>query len=229
MLSRMARSRTLFLRAMVLFHEGNKQASQPLFQGIAETDQARREVAISMHILGNLVWRREDAEAEYLYRRSIEIGESLGDQFGVAQRMHSLANLIGHDRSWSKEAEELYRRSIEIDESLGNSRGVAQTLHSLANLIGRDRSRSREAEELCRRSIEIDEGLGNSRGVAQTLHSLANLIGRDRSRSGEAEELYRRSIEIGEEIGNQNHVAQALHGPSGRSPGGLNRFVRECR
>ena len=200
-----------FLRAMVLFREGNRDRAEPLFRVVAKTDQQRSEVAIAMHILGNYIGRTDPREAERLYRRSIEIGDEISSRHHVAQTLHSLANLIGRDRKRSKEAEGLYRRSIEILEGLGDRNGVAQTLHSLANLTGRDRNRSKEAEGLYRRSIEILEGLGDRNGVAQTLHSLANLIGRDRNRSKEAEGLYRRSIEIGEEIGNRHHVAQTLH------------------
>jgi tetratricopeptide (TPR) repeat protein len=199
-----------FLRAMVLFREGRRQQAEPLFRQVAATDEPRHEVAIAMHILGNLVWRRNAVEAEKLYRRSIKIGEEIGNQLHVAQTLHSLANLIGRDSRRRDEAEGLYRRSIKIDQESGNSLGVAQTLHSLANLIARDSRRRDEAEGLYRRSIEILEKRGDPLGVAQTLHSLANLIGRDSGRRHEAEELFRRSIKIGEEIGNQNHLAQTL-------------------
>ena len=141
-----------FLRAMVLFREGNRDRAEPLFRVVAKTDQQRSEVAIAMHILGNYIGRTDPREAERLYRRSIEIGEEISSRHHVAQTLHSLANLIGRDRKRSKEAEGLYRRSIEILEGLGDRNGVAQTLHSLANLTGRDRNRSKEAEGLYRRA-----------------------------------------------------------------------------
>src|SRR6266851_4881798 len=112
-----------FLRAMVMFREGRRQEAEPLFRRVAATDELRIEVAIALHILGNLIGRRNPREAEAFFRRSIEIGESLGNQQHVAQTLHSLANLIGRDRSRGDEAEKLYRRSIEIDESLGNQHG----------------------------------------------------------------------------------------------------------
>ena len=202
---------TTFLRAMVLFREHRSREAEPLFRRIAETDESRQEVAISMHILGNLGWRRSTAEAEELYRRSIGIGEEIDSQHHVAQALHSLANLIGRDADRRNEAEELYRRSIGILETLGDRHGAAQTLHSLANLIGRDADRRNEAEELYRRSIGILETLGDRHGAAQTMHSMANLIGRDASRRNEAEELYRRSIGILEGRGDQLGVGQTLH------------------
>ena len=202
---------TTFLRAMVLFREGKRNEAEPLLRLVAETDESRIEVAIAMNILGNHIGWRNAHEAEAFFRRSIEIDEDLGNQYGVAQTLHSLANLIRRDWNRRDEAEELYRRSIEIGEEIENQYHVAQTLHSLANLIGRDRNRRDEAEELDRRSIEIGESLGDQYGVAQRLHSLANLIGRDWKRRDEAEQLYRRSIEIGEKIEHQHHVAQTQH------------------
>ncbi len=212
---------TLFLRAMVLVREGNREGAEPLLRLICASKEVRIEVGIACHLLGLLVARQRDAahqrEAEQLYRRSIEILEELGNRFGVAQTLHSLANLLARDRNpdRQREAEQLYRRSIEIGEETGNRFHVAQALHSLANLLARDRNpdRQREAEQLYRRSIEIGEETGNRFHVAQALHSLANLLARDRNpdRHKEAEQLYRRSIEIGEETGNRFHVAQALH------------------
>ena len=202
---------TTFLRAMVLFREQRWREAEPLFRRLAATDAPRREVAIAMHILGNLVSRRNGAEAERLYRRSIDIGEEIENRHHVAQTLHSLANLIGRDSRRRDEAEGLYRRSIDFLEDVGDRNGVAQTLHSLANLIGRDLRRRDEAEGLCRRSIDILEDVGDRNGVAQTLHSLANLIGRDSRRRDEAEGLYRRSIDIREDLEDKFGLAQTLH------------------
>jgi tetratricopeptide (TPR) repeat protein len=200
-----------FLRAWVMLREGRRQEAMPLFRRVAATDVEKREVAISLHIIGNENFRGQRQDAERELRRSIEIGGNLGDQFGVAQTLHSLANFLSRQDSRLGEAEEAYRQSIKIKGELGDQFGVAQTLHSLANFLSRQDSRRGEAEESYRRSIEMFNKLGEQFGVAQTLHSLANLLSRRDSKLGEAEESYRRSIEIDSNLGNQFGVAQTLH------------------
>jgi tetratricopeptide (TPR) repeat protein len=202
------RVETTFLRAWVLLREGHRREAMPMFRRVAETDLSAREVAISLHIVGNENDRGQRKGAEHELRRSIEIGEEIGNQFHVAQALHSLANLlVRQDRL--DEAKKAYKRSIEIGEEIGNQFGVAQTLHSLANLLVRQ-DRFDEAEKTYERSIEILERLDNQFGVAQTLHSLANLLVRQ-DRFDEAEKAYERSIEIDGQLGNQFGVAQTLH------------------
>ncbi|MGJ4962955.1 hypothetical protein, partial [Bradyrhizobium sp. HKCCYLRH3061] len=88
------RIETMFLRAWVLFREGHKSNAMPLFRRVAATDREVREVAISLHILGNENNRGQRREAERELRRSIEIDGKLNNEFGVAQTLHSLANLL---------------------------------------------------------------------------------------------------------------------------------------
>lgn len=188
------RVETTFLRAMVLFREGKWNEAEPLMRRVAETDDIRIEVAIAMNILGNHIGWRNARESEAFFRRSIEIEESLGNRHGVAQTLHSLANLIGRDWDRHAEAEELYRRSIEIGEEIGDSYGVAQRQHSFANLIGRDRDRHAEAEELLRNSLRIGEDLKNLRHQAQVLRSLSFVVEHRSPR--EAEQLLEQSLDL---------------------------------
>ncbi len=207
---------TTFLRAWVMLRQGRKKEAMPLFARIAKTDEAKREVAISLHLLGNDRPPRHSDQAEAELLRSIEIGESIGNRFHVAQTLHSLANLLSkQDGRWD-EAEKGYRESIEMLRELGDRFGVAQTLHSLANLLSKQDGRWDEAKKAYRESIEIGESVGNRFHVAQTLHSLANLLSKQDGRWDEAEKAYRESIEIGESVGNRFHVAQTLHSLANR-------------
>lgn len=199
---------TTFLRALVLWREGREREAMPLFRQVAASDLVRREVAISLHILGNDNRRGQRRPAEGELLRSIEINRELGDDYGVAQALHSLANLLARQERWD-EAEQAYRQSIELGEAIGHRFHVAQTLHSLANLLSR-RERWEEAEKAYRQSIEIGEELENSFHVAQTLHSLANLFAR-RGSVEEAEASYRQSMDMRSEIGDRFGLAQTLH------------------
>ena len=202
---------TTFLRAWVMLRQGRKKEAMPLFERIAKTDEAKREVAISLHLLGNDRPPRHSDQAKAELLRSIEIDDSLGNRFGVAQTLHSLANLLSkQDGRWD-EAEKAYRESIEIDDSLGNRFGVAQTRHSLANLLSKQDGRWDEAEKAYRESIEIGENIHRDNHVAQTLRSYALHI--ERRDPQQALDLLARSLEINERRGNRrfaNLVRQTI-------------------
>ena len=191
---------TTFLRAWVMLKQGRKKEAMPLFTRIAETDESKREVAISLHLIGNDRPSRRSEQAEAELRRSIEIGERVGDSFGVAQTLHSLANLLSkQDGRWD-EAEKAYRESIEIGESADRLYHVAQTLHSLGNLLRKQEHRRTEAEKAYKQSIEIDESIGNRLGMVQTLHSLASMLSEQESRWSDAEQAYKDAIELATDL-----------------------------
>ena len=102
------------------------------------------------------------AEAEPLYRRSLEIDEK---EFGpnhteVAADLNNLAILYKAMGRYS-DAEPLYRRALEITEKLlGRDHSeVAKGLNNLATLYT-VMGRYADAEPLARRSLEIMEHLG---------------------------------------------------------------------
>ncbi len=97
------------------------------------------------------------ADAEPLYKQSLEIGEkSLGkDHPDVAHSLNNLAALY-YAQSRYVDAEPLYKRSLEIRENkLGKDHpNVATTLNNLANLY-RQQGRYADAEPLYQRAIAI--------------------------------------------------------------------------
>ncbi|WP_152417450.1 hypothetical protein, partial [Sandarakinorhabdus sp. AAP62] len=85
---------TMFLRAMVLFRTGRREQAMPLLRKVAQSEKRQREVAIALHITANDDARQQRyKEAKAAYLRSIEMLGALGDQFGLAQTEHSLANM----------------------------------------------------------------------------------------------------------------------------------------
>lgn len=152
---------TTFLRAWVMFRQGRKKEAMSLFEKVAESDEEKREVAISLHLFANSLPPRRDKEAENKLRRSIEINDSLGSRFGVAQTLHSLANLLREQDQRLEEAFGCYAKSIGILEELRDDNGVAQTLRSYALAI--EASDPKKALELLARSLEINERRGNRR------------------------------------------------------------------
>jgi CHAT domain-containing protein/Tfp pilus assembly protein PilF len=156
------------------------------------------------------------AEAEPLYRRSLQIWEArLGqDHPDVATCLNNLASLYDNQGRYA-EAEPLYRRSLRIWEAkLGQDHpDVALSLNNLA-LLHHHQGRYAEAEPLYRRSLQIREAMLGKRhpDVAQSLNNLA-LMYCYQGRYAEAEPLYRRSLQIREATLSKDHplVATSLN------------------
>jgi tetratricopeptide (TPR) repeat protein len=166
------RVETTFLRAIVLFREGQKRDAMPLFRRVASTDLVRREVAISLHILGNENSRGQREGAERELRRSIEIDRELKNPFGVAQTLHSLANMLAKEQRYD-EAENAFRESVEIGEKLGNKNHLAQVLRSYG-LATENRS-PEEALRLLNRSLAINKQNRNRSAVQLVQRSIDSL------------------------------------------------------
>ena len=168
----------------------------------AETAAALNSLASSYQSLARYL------EAEPLFRRAIEIGETvLGkDHPRVAASYNNLALLL-EDQGKYDQAEPLFRRAIEIDETvLGKDHPrVAASYNNLALLL-EAQGKYDQAEPLIRRAIEIGEKvLGQDHpDVATRYSNLANLL-RDQGKYGEAEPLYRRAIEIDEKVLDKDH------------------------
>ncbi|MBR7918267.1 tetratricopeptide repeat protein [Burkholderia vietnamiensis] len=198
-----------FLRAMVLYREGDWEEAKPLLFEIARTREFRIEVAIASNILGVRFSRSQPRLAERLLKQSVQIGEWLGDRSHLAQSLHVLANLVARVPSRADEAEALYKRSLSLEEELNDSDGIAQTLHSFGNFLARQQHRGHEAEAAYRRSIDIEKSSGSLAGLAQTYHSLGNLL-RKNGRYDESELYLRNSLKLGERFMNLQHQAQVL-------------------
>jgi tetratricopeptide (TPR) repeat protein len=95
-------------------------------------DSPRR--AVWIHQLGNLAYvRGQYAEAERLYRLSLDIFELASDRASIASSYHQLGILAQRKGDYS-EAERQYRASLTIEEQLGNQVGMATSYASLSNL-----------------------------------------------------------------------------------------------
>ncbi len=208
-----------FIKAADAFNRG---AQWPLLTTLYEDIKANLQgklgpdhlsVATTLNNLAGLYqFQGRYAEAEPLYKRSLEINEkALGpDHPSVATTLNNLAALYESQGRYA-EAEPLYKRSIKITEkALGpDDPSVATTLNNLAFLYT-SQGRYAEAEPLYKRSIKITEkALGPDHpDVAPTLDNLANLY---TSQGGyiEAEPLYGKALEIKEKALGLDHPSVA--------------------
>jgi tetratricopeptide (TPR) repeat protein len=148
--------------------------------------------------------RRRLDDAEDWYRKSLAIGEDLGDKPRQAVTYHQLG-VIAQDRRQLDDAEEWYRKSLAIKKDLGDKPGQASTYHQLS-VVAEYRGQLDDAEEWSRRSLAIEQDLGSKPGQASAYHELSNIAYR-RGQLNEAEEWSRRSLAIYEEFGDKPRLA----------------------
>ena len=164
--------------------------------------------ATAFNNLGNIAEIRGDLDAAEDYqKRSLAIGETLGDKQGIAISLVSLGN-IAQTRGDLDAAEEYQKRSLAINETLGNKEGIANSLNNLGN-IAETRGDLDAAEEYQKRSLAINETLGNKQGIARSLGNLG-IVAKTRGDLDAAEDYQKRSLAIDETLGNKQGIAASL-------------------
>jgi tetratricopeptide (TPR) repeat protein len=194
-----------FLQGMVYYREGRTVEAIALLRRVASAPVARVEVAIAAHLVGRFDGKRHRPQkAELLLDRSLEINQVLKNEFGQAQVLHTLGQLIGRDRKRTDEAEQLLRQSLAIETELGNRSSEAAVLHTLGQLIGRDRKRTDEAEQLLGKSLNLGESLGIKSHQAQVLYTMGRI--RAISDPDDAMALLERSLVLNQELHNHSGI-----------------------
>jgi hypothetical protein len=194
-----------FLIGMNLYREGKRSAALQVLRPIAFSNEMRREVAISAHLYGRSLRRREPEAATSLLLKSFEILQSLDDHFGQAQVLHTLGQILWQRDS--RAAEAYLRKSVEIGRDLVHPKHVSEVLHTLGQALWN--SSPGEAERFLRESIEIDSALANQSGLAQVQHTLGQKL--RKSKPDEATDLLRQSLATERRIGRKLGQAQVLH------------------
>lgn len=194
-----------FLVGMNQYREGDRSAALQTLRPIAFSEETRIEVAISAHVYARSLRRRDPRGSIALLSRSLGILEALGDQFGQAQVLHTLGQLLWHEDPRS--AERLLRRSIDLGRSLNRLLHVSEVLHTLGQALWS--VRPTEAETLLRESLAIDQQLDNRTGVAQVQHTLGQKL--RSTKPEEATELLRASLLAERRLGRKLGQAQVLH------------------
>jgi tetratricopeptide (TPR) repeat protein len=123
------------------------QAAQTYHQALAylqsqpEDEWTRASTAITYGHLGNTAHRSGQLdEAEDWERKSLVIGEDLGNRPGMARTYHQLG-VSAKGRGRLDEAEDWYRKSLAIKSELGDHAGMARTYAQLGLLAeGRDQA-----------------------------------------------------------------------------------------
>lgn len=202
----------LFLQAITLFREGQRDRAKPLMEQIVAKGAPSLATAMALNILGNMEAGAHPKRAETLLRQGIEMSLEVGNDQGVVIGQHNLGVLIGRDRKRLDEAETLLRASITGGDESGNVHHAAVVRHSLAHLLnkaGNARQR-KEAEELLRIAIRDLKDVHDEPGAGMAMHTLALSIAKDEKRSDEAEQMFLQSIEASEKSNDSKSTAMRL-------------------
>jgi len=183
---------------------------------VSEADQAgiTEPTARLMNQLGLFLEAKAlYAEAEPMYRRTLEINEAARGMQDpvVAACLNNLAQLLQATNRLD-EGEPLMRRALEIDEAAFGAEHpeVATGLNNLATLL-QATNRLDEADPLMRRALDIDEAAFGTEHpkVAIDLNNLAQLL-QGTNRLGDAEPLMRRALDIDEAAFGTEHPKVAI-------------------
>lgn len=181
-----------------------KTHAQQGLDGI-ERPQTKQE-ARALRVLGRATMADLD-RAEELYRRSLEIYESAGDQIGEARLLRCLGD-VAYKRSNYHMAQDRYQRALEIYRQTSNRQGIATLLCDLAIAV-EELGEYDKAKKRYRRSLSIAKEVGDRSRQAATLKNLGIVMGK----SGECErakECFHESQRLYEEIGNTSGRAGVL-------------------
>lgn len=160
------------------------------------------EQAAAYGNLGIVYMTRDDLDkAEEMYRKSLDINESLGRKEGIAYQYCNHGNVYLKRGDLDK-AEEMYLKALAIDESLGCKEGMASDYGNLGNVY-QARNDFNKAEDMYQKALSIDEPLGRKEGVANQYCNLG-VVYMTCGDLDKAEEMYRKSLALFVELSSPN-------------------------
>jgi len=137
-------------------------------------------------------------EAEYCYRRLLQLGSELSDEEVQAAALGNLG-LIYSTRGELDKAEKMILKSLEKAERIGWLELIASQYGHLG-AINQTRGVLDKAEEMHQKSLEIHEQLGHLEGMATQYSNLGNIY-LIQGVLDKAEGMYKKALKIDKKIG----------------------------
>lgn len=157
-------------------------------------------VAVVMNQLGRAAQERgELAQAEDWYLQSLQIKESLDDDFGAANTCQNLG-VVTQMRGNLAGAEKWYRKSLVLRKHLDDRPGVAAAYHHLGGIALR-RGQLDQAESWLMKALVANEEIGDQSRIAHSHHQIGNLA-LERGLLEQAERAFRKALTVHEKLGN---------------------------
>jgi predicted ATPase/DNA-binding SARP family transcriptional activator len=169
---------------------------------------ARREIAFSLYLLGLVDWYMGDyLEAKRSFNESVAISREIGDRFIMGYSLTLLA-LVTHSLGGYSEAKQLFQEALVICREMGERRIIASGLAGLG-WVAQALGEYPEAKQLFQESLATCREINDQLGVAicvDHLGTVAYLMGE----YTEAKQLHQESLEISKEISYRSGIALAL-------------------
>ncbi len=130
------RARAHFVAVWLAHFQGDYEAEQRSAQRCLAAAREAGEPLILVRALyasAVAVMDADPAASEALYRESLALSESVGDDLGVATASNDLGELA-RARGDFDEAHALYSRALELWRTLGDATGVCRAAHNLGQL-----------------------------------------------------------------------------------------------
>ena len=186
------------------------------------TPEALRDLSVSLDNVGRVARAQGDwAQAERVYRESLEISRQLIDRLGgtpealrdLSVSLDNVGRVASAQGDWGQ-AERVYRESLEISrqliDRLGGTPEALRDLSVSLNSVGRVASAQgdwAQAERVYRESLEIRrqliDRLGGTPEALRDLSVSLNNVGRVARAQGDwahAERVYRESLQISRQL-----------------------------
>jgi tetratricopeptide (TPR) repeat protein len=184
-----------------LLHQGLS-----LLEGPELADQdTRAEKALLFEQMAGKALFSDPKKCRRLRERSLALYEELGDRWGMANTLYSLARMAWGESDYA-EMSQRCQESLALHRSLGDRRGISTALYGFSaaalNLGEADR-----AEQLVRESLAITEELGARSAVRlMTLAMALSLSGK----YAEAHSLLGEALAIATDLGNRTQSAMYI-------------------
>jgi tetratricopeptide (TPR) repeat protein len=150
-------------RAMDIFRQA---VNDPAKMGIGESDVGKvlRSIGNIHHLRGE-----RDNSLEY-YKKSLELCESIGDDYGIAAALNNIGT-INYERSDLNAALEYFEKTMETVQKLGDQQGLSMSTLNIGNVYFSTGDLDK-AMEYYERTYAIRQKLGNLANTAGGLLSI---------------------------------------------------------
>ncbi len=186
------------------------EAAAQLAHTLAQQTEDQVGLALSLRCLGHTAEAQGDyAAARDYYQQSLDIGQAIGDQEGIA----SASVLTGLGEIARKQgdypaAHDYQQQSLAIYQALGDQRGIATCLCNLGIVVD-SQEKYATARDYYQHSLTIFQALGDRWGIALNLTNLGWLANYQGDYAT-AHDYLQQSLVIGQTIGDQWGIANNL-------------------
>lgn len=173
-----------------------------------EDDEAKRAVA-----LGNLgvvaLAKGDDAEAERLFRESLEINDKLGNKDGQAADLADLSDVVRSQGNTAR-ANEMLQRALKLYVETGNQMGQSN-VHGRLGVGALQRGQMAAAQKSYAAAADLAEASGDTGSMVYAHLGLGELSSAT-AKFKEARDHYQIALDLARSIDARKNEAEALSG-----------------